>query len=625
MVDTRRSASAKSKAKSSAAIRQRTLFDLFPAKSTPATPAPVEQVIEEESTRLTSTSTSINTEDIEEMNMAPVVEKLRKTSLEPRPLHPFFTKPAPSLPSPRPVSKPDIIIEIEDDGPSNVAASSGSDSIALIEESGSQEDPIIVETKALKPLRSSKASVSKPLAPLFAPRRPKATLAPSPSQSPEIVLLELPDEAVQPKLAPIFASRPSKATPQSSNSCFSKTKEVVAPFPNKDSQHVRGPQHVFPPSAIPYGRLTKRGSSSTVNASYKAGSLKQLLTEKDITPSTQVSTSTILLDKDTYLDTIPHEHREHPAISRFTTASQPEGSAHWLWVDKWRPTRAAEILGNEDNATYLRDWIRALELQLGTSEAFKEEQDSEANMKGKGKTKVEYSRGTKRPRTIIREVEKKRGKKKRRVDSEDEDDSWIVHDEDYFSSPAPSSPTSYDRASSPVSRPSPLPDLGNLTERKLQQDCSAQRTFTPLTNTILLAGPSGSGKTAAVYACAEELGWDVLEVYPGIGRRNGTGIDGLIGDAGKNHHVRKARTGVVGASDLAGSHYLKENEGVESVGNSMLAPCSVRQSLILLEEVDILFKDDTNFWTAVTNFIKDCRRPVICTCNGMFRGVLELG
>ncbi|KAG6873327.1 hypothetical protein C0995_000480 [Termitomyces sp. Mi166 len=611
MVDTRRSASAKSKAKSSAPPRQRTLFDLFPAKSIPATPAPAEQVTQDESTQLSpvpSTSTSTNTDDTEEMTMAPVVEKLRQTSLEPRPLHPFFTKPAPP-PAVESLSNQNIIIEIEDDETPRGPASAGSVSIALIEESGSQEDPIIVESKPtpLKPTRPSKAGV-KPLAPLFAPRRPKAT--PVPSQSPEVVLLELPDEAVKPKLASISASRPSKTT---SNPRFSKSKESVAPFPNKESQHVRGPQHVFSPSSIPYGRLTKHRSSSTC-ASYEAGSLKQLLIEQDTTPSTQILTTTS--NKDTFLDSIPDEHREHPAISRFTTVSQPEESAHRLWVDKWRPTRAAEILGNEDNAIYLRDWIRALEIQLETSEPSKEKQNPDTSAKRKSKVRAESSRGTKRPRTVVREVEKRRGKKKQRVDSEDEDDSWIVYDTDYFSSPAPSSPLAYGGASSPVSQTSPPPFI----EPILQHDSTMQQhIFTSLTNTILLVGPSGSGKTAAVYACAEELGWDVLEVYPGIGRRNGAGIDSLIGDAGKNHHVQKARTGntgILGTSDLFGG---KENDTLTPKGDDGVEPMTtVRQSLILLEEVDILFKDETNFWPAVTKFIKDCKRPIVCTCNGIF-------
>ncbi|KAG6900964.1 hypothetical protein C0993_004401 [Termitomyces sp. T159_Od127] len=517
-------------------------------------------------------------QDTAETTIAPVLEKLRQSerkllirrcdlasdlaritaSLEPQPL----TRPAHPLPAPAPVES---LLNIEGD---ERPVSTCSDPIALVGESGSEENPIIVETKPLKPSRSHKPSAAKPLAPLFAPRRTKTAPVSSPPRSPEIVLLELPDEAAKPKLAPIFAPRPSK------------THDLVAPFPTRETQHVRGPQHAFTASSIPYTRLVKHASSSTL-ASYKAGSLKQFL---DAEPPCQISTTSIAYNKDTYLDTIPDEHREHPAISRMT-AAQPEASAHRLWVDKWRPTRAAEVLGNEDNATYLRDWIRALELQLATNE--------EIPAKGKGKAK-ESSRGTKRPR-VVREVEKRRGRKKRRVDSEDEDDSWIVYDEEYFSSPAPSSPVS--RSSPPL---------------ELEHD-SVPHTFTSLTNTILLTGPTGSGKTAAVYACAEELGWDVLEVYPGIGRRNGAGIDSLIGDAGKNHHVRQARTGI--SSDICGKHFVKRGKESTPNGDEGLGPPSVRQSLILLEEVDILFKDDTNFWPAVTNFIKGCRRPVICTCN----------
>jgi hypothetical protein len=43
---------------------------------------------------------------------------------------------------------------------------------------------------------------------------------------------------------------------------------------------------------------------------------------------------------------------------------------------------------------------------------------------------------------------------------------------------------------------------------------------------------------------------------------------------------------------------------------------SVGQSIVLIEEADVLFKDDLNFWATVKSIIKECHRPVIITCNG---------
>ncbi|PFH52728.1 hypothetical protein AMATHDRAFT_100329, partial [Amanita thiersii Skay4041] len=168
--------------------------------------------------------------------------------------------------------------------------------------------------------------------------------------------------------------------------------------------------------------------------------------------------------------------------------------------------------------------------------------------------------------------------------------------------------------------------------------------FENLSNTIILTGPLGSGKTASVYACAEELNWDVFEVYPGIGKRNGASIEHLIGDVGKNHLVRKstlARSsdGHDNSSPVLHPHPVNDVdrgtnvtemfemkirhgstlgnfgflENIVSEENQTLAP---RQSLVLVEEADILFKDDVHFWPTIINFIRECKRPVILTCNG---------
>ncbi|WFD35264.1 hypothetical protein MCUN1_002115 [Malassezia cuniculi] len=105
-----------------------------------------------------------------------------------------------------------------------------------------------------------------------------------------------------------------------------------------------------------------------------------------------------------------------------------------------------------------------------------------------------------------------------------------------------------------------------------------------LSNCILLVGPSGSGKSAAVHACAAELGYEVFELYPGWGRRSGKDIGAAVAQLTRNHMVGEARHA---------------------------AP---KQSLILLDEVDVLFDDDAGFWPAVIELVGASQRPVVLTC-----------
>ncbi|CAG8732733.1 3747_t:CDS:2, partial [Acaulospora colombiana] len=146
-----------------------------------------------------------------------------------------------------------------------------------------------------------------------------------------------------------------------------------------------------------------------------------------------------------------------------------------------------------------------------------------------------------------------------------------------------------------------------------------------LANTILLQGPQGSGKTAAVYACAEELGWKVFEFYPGIGRRSGGGFMNEVGGTGENHRVGGMATILGKADDIFKpastlGFLTSPTKGGARVSQPPLRESSqeitdVRQSLILVEEADILFQSDGNFWPTLINFIRTSRRPIILTCN----------
>lgn len=159
-------------------------------------------------------------------------------------------------------------------------------------------------------------------------------------------------------------------------------------------------------------------------------------------------------------------------------------------------------------------------------------------------------------------------------------------------------------------------------------------------NAILLTGPTGCGKTASVYAVAQQLGFEVFEINPGM-RRNARDIMDQVGDMTQNHLVQKAtgissRRSSVSASDseyapplpisppanqktmasfMGPSKKNKKTVFTDTEGSKDVKAKAQKQSLILFEEVDILFDEDKGFWAAVQALIHTSKRPVILTCN----------
>jgi len=412
----------------------------------------------------------------------------------------------------------------------------------------------------------------------------------------------------QPKLKATGPLVPQASSKQSST----VHRAHVAPYPS--IQHTRGPQTFA--LNTPLTMFPKRTAPRQAPHLHNSASYKFLNRSTNVENELGNPWTYFAPDKPS-----PTGHELNNPLSPAVILNGPPTSRR-PWSEKWRPSCAEKVLGNEDCAVYLRNWLRALELQLEDNTTLTTGA-SVGTVTGKAKPS---GRGTKRAR-VVRTVDKTR-RKKSRLDS-DEEDNWIVHtddesedevepysDFDALGEPIPSVPASSPSSSTPHgldTEPAQCQDLGQLH------------------NTILLSGPHGTGKTASVYACAEELGWDVFEVYPGIGRRNGANVDNLVGEVGKNHLVNVNRQ----SGDVLKS-FLKHKDNPEmelfnapvysprkkaslGVGPETITKDRMRQSLILLEEVDILFKEDTNFWTTVTRIIKECKRPVICTCNGEWK------
>lgn len=428
----------------------------------------------------------------------------------------------------------------------------------------------------------------------------------SPLQAPSTLLSSL--RRADKPAHPFFLSKPKTSTQPRTLS----PKHIVkaAPYPDRSSQHVKGiqtPLQTSSPLIFPCRKKEKRPSDQSLEDSARYAFLKRRDT-RDYLPASLPSPFPRVQSRPPELNHIPNKHElNHPAMTHFINKAPENLQSRRPWSEKWRPSCAQEVLGNEKSAVYLRDWLRALELQLGDGKVTNPPEAKDAVPKGTAKAS---NRGIKRPR-VVRAVEKTRGRKRLRHDSDDEDD-WIVYTDEESGDDVSTQPE-VDLYHDDLI-PEPPPSL----------ECSQNSDIQPfgqnlgqLHNTILLTGPHGNGKTAAVYACAEELDWDVFEVYPGIGKRNGASLENYIGEVGKNHLVRQKRSLFRKREDLDAANAPSGDEA-ETHDQNLKPGKSIRQSLILLEEVDILFKEDNNFWNTVTGIIKECKRPVVCTCNGKF-------
>nr|AAI41181.1 Atad5 protein [Mus musculus] len=295
--------------------------------------------------------------------------------------------------------------------------------------------------------------------------------------------------------------------------------------------------------------------------------------------------------------------------------SRDSGTEDMLWTEKYQPQNSNELIGNELAVkklhSWLKDWKRRAELE------------ERHNLKGK----------------------------------RDEKEEGIL-------------------------------DLSDSTDFKGSSDDEENR----LCNTVLITGPTGVGKTAAVYACAQELGFKIFEVNASS-QRSGRQILSQLKEATQSHQVDKQGVNSqkpcffnnynIGKSPkklnspgkvvtsprklppsspktsgqkrallpktLANyfkvSSKSKSNDDVgalmgddKGVKNSSLEQRQLIQtkstnannshikdvgaeesnrkkatSLILFEEVDVIFDEDAGFLNAVKTFMATTKRPVILT------------
>lgn len=160
----------------------------------------------------------------------------------------------------------------------------------------------------------------------------------------------------------------------------------------------------------------------------------------------------------------------------------------------------------------------------------------------------------------------------------------------------------------------------------------------PVKNAIIICGPPGCGKSASVFAVAHELDFEVFEIHPGM-RRSAKDIYDRVGDMTHNHLVQRASSAPLSRASSVVSDQTDADEapsasdprqkslaafvGTKMATNSGIDPPRTvqereqKQSLILFEEVDVLFDEDKTFWSGVQSLIATSKRPIILTCNSL--------
>ncbi|KAK1384333.1 AAA domain-containing protein [Heracleum sosnowskyi] len=145
-----------------------------------------------------------------------------------------------------------------------------------------------------------------------------------------------------------------------------------------------------------------------------------------------------------------------------------------------------------------------------------------------------------------------------------------------------------------------------------------------LKNVLLITGPVGSGKSAAIYACAKEQGFQVIEVNASDWR-NGALVKQRFGEAVESHWLQCAIADQGSSNEVIEIIPLSDGENFDSTRMTHGELVSTRskssseqndkKTLILFEDVDAVLEEDRGFIGTIQQLAETAKRPMILTSN----------
>ncbi|KAL7071990.1 hypothetical protein ACQ4LE_008384 [Meloidogyne hapla] len=156
-----------------------------------------------------------------------------------------------------------------------------------------------------------------------------------------------------------------------------------------------------------------------------------------------------------------------------------------------------------------------------------------------------------------------------------------------------------------------------LTDDYEEEDNDFEFNFEePILNPAIISGPNGCGKSAMVYQSAKECKFEVIEISSSS-KRDGQSLKQKVAGALENHNVQSQKQ-----SDIRS---LFGNNKTPQTDDSNNKKQQNDFSLLLIDECDLIYESDSNFWPTLRQICLESKIPIVLTCNDLEYVLLEIG